>query len=187
MRDFVIHLTHRPGELANATNALSLQGVNIKSVAVVTLGNQGVLRLIPDDAEAARNALRDMVRDRLEALEPAEGRAAAALQGHRHQGVRAARAAQDRDHVLPVPGATGLQPLLRRGRGGRRRVPRGDEPLGPLEPAGPVLLREQPLRDGNVARDVGIRDRPRPQGIRLRDLRLGGRRQVDILSRETRR
>jgi len=57
MRDFVIHLTHRPGELANASNALSLQGVNIKSLAVVTLGTQGVLRLIPDDVEAARNAL----------------------------------------------------------------------------------------------------------------------------------
>ena len=58
MRDFVIHLTHRPGELASVTNALSLQGVNIRSLAVVTLGNQGVLRLIPDDVEAARNALR---------------------------------------------------------------------------------------------------------------------------------
>jgi hypothetical protein len=58
MRDFVIHLSHRPGELAGVTNALSLQGVNIKSLAAMTLGNEAVLRLIPDDLEAARSALR---------------------------------------------------------------------------------------------------------------------------------
>jgi hypothetical protein len=58
MRDFVIQLSHRPGELASVANALSLQGVNIKSLAAMTLGNQAVLRLIPDDMDAARNALR---------------------------------------------------------------------------------------------------------------------------------
>jgi len=58
MRDFVIHLSHRPGELASVTNALSLQGVNIKSLAAMTLGNEGLLRLIPDDVDAARTALR---------------------------------------------------------------------------------------------------------------------------------
>ena len=58
MRDFVIQLTHRPGELAGVTNALSLQGINIKSLAAITLGNQAVLRLIPDEVEAARSALR---------------------------------------------------------------------------------------------------------------------------------
>ena len=57
MRDFVISLSHRPGELADVTNALSLQGVNIKSLAAMALGTQGLLRLIPDDVEAARNAL----------------------------------------------------------------------------------------------------------------------------------
>jgi hypothetical protein len=59
MRDFVIHLSHRPGELAGVTNALSLQGVNVKSLAAMTLGNEALLRLIPDDVEAARTALRD--------------------------------------------------------------------------------------------------------------------------------
>jgi hypothetical protein len=58
MRDFVIHLSHRPGELASVANALSLQGVNIKSLAAMTLGNEALLRLIPDDVEAARTALR---------------------------------------------------------------------------------------------------------------------------------
>jgi hypothetical protein len=57
MRDFVIQLTHRPGELAGVTNALSLQGVNIKSLAAMTFGSQALLRLIPDDVEAARSAL----------------------------------------------------------------------------------------------------------------------------------
>ncbi len=59
MKEFVIQLSHRPGELAGVTNALSLRGVNIKSVAAMALGNQAMLRLIPDDAEAARGALRD--------------------------------------------------------------------------------------------------------------------------------
>jgi hypothetical protein len=57
MRDFAIHLTHRPGELARVTNALARKGVNLKSVAAVVMGNQGVLRLIADNVEAARAAL----------------------------------------------------------------------------------------------------------------------------------
>jgi hypothetical protein len=58
MKDLVIQLTHRPGELANVANALSLQGVNIKSLAALSLAGQSVLRLIPDNVEAARDALR---------------------------------------------------------------------------------------------------------------------------------
>lgn len=57
MRDFAIHLTHRPGELARVTNALARKGVNLKSVAAMVFGNQGMLRLIADDIEAARSAL----------------------------------------------------------------------------------------------------------------------------------
>ena len=57
MRDFTIHLTHRPGELARVAHALARAGINLKSLAAVTLGNQGVVRLIPDDVDAARNAL----------------------------------------------------------------------------------------------------------------------------------
>jgi hypothetical protein len=59
MKDFTIQLTHRPGELADVANALSLKGVNIKSLAALNLGNQALMRLIPDDADAARDALRD--------------------------------------------------------------------------------------------------------------------------------
>jgi hypothetical protein len=58
MRDFVITLSHRPGELADVTNALSLQGVNIRSLTAVHVENHALVRLIPDDMEAARTALR---------------------------------------------------------------------------------------------------------------------------------
>jgi len=57
VRDFVITLSHRPGELADVTNALSLQGVNIKSLTAVHVENHALVRIIPDDMEAARNAL----------------------------------------------------------------------------------------------------------------------------------
>jgi hypothetical protein len=59
MKDFVIRLTHSPGELADITNALSLAGVNLKSLAALSVEGQALLRLIPDDEEAARGALRD--------------------------------------------------------------------------------------------------------------------------------
>ena len=59
MRDFTIHLTHRPGELARVAHALARGGVNLKSIAALTLGNQGITRLIPDDVDAARTALNE--------------------------------------------------------------------------------------------------------------------------------
>jgi hypothetical protein len=59
MRDLTIHLTHRPGELGRVANALSRKGVNLKSVAGMSVGNQGLIRLLPDDIETARAALRE--------------------------------------------------------------------------------------------------------------------------------
>lgn len=59
MREFAVRISHRPGELARVTNALSLQGVNIRSVSAMTLGHEAILRLIPDDPATARNALRE--------------------------------------------------------------------------------------------------------------------------------
>jgi hypothetical protein len=55
----MIRLTHSPGELADVTNALSLAGVNIKSLAAMSVAGQAQVRIIPDDPEAARNALRE--------------------------------------------------------------------------------------------------------------------------------
>jgi len=57
MRDFAIHMSHKPGELSRVANALAKEGVNIKSVAAMTVGNQGIVRLIADNVEAARRAL----------------------------------------------------------------------------------------------------------------------------------
>lgn len=59
MRDFTIQLTHRPGELARVADALAREGVNIKTVMALAVNNQAVLRLIADNVEAARRALRD--------------------------------------------------------------------------------------------------------------------------------
>jgi len=59
MKDFVVQLTHSPGELADVTNALSLAGVNIKSLAAMNIEGRAQVRIIPDDFEAARSALRE--------------------------------------------------------------------------------------------------------------------------------
>jgi hypothetical protein len=59
MRDLAIHVTHRPGEIARLAGALARQDVNIKSIAGMNMGNQGIMRIIPDDIEAARTALKD--------------------------------------------------------------------------------------------------------------------------------
>ena len=59
MRDFTIPLTHRPGELGRVAGALAKKGVNLKSVTGMSLGNQAAVRLIADDVDAARSALKE--------------------------------------------------------------------------------------------------------------------------------
>ena len=59
MRDFTIHLTHKPGELGRVANALAKKGVNVRSLACMAVGTQGLLRLIADDHETARSALEE--------------------------------------------------------------------------------------------------------------------------------
>ena len=59
MRDFAIHLTHKPGELGRVAHALAHARVNIKSLAAMNFGGQGLVRIIADDVDAARNALRE--------------------------------------------------------------------------------------------------------------------------------
>ena len=59
MREVVIQATHQAGELARIANALSLKGVNIKSIAALAIGHQGLVRIIPDDIEATRRGLED--------------------------------------------------------------------------------------------------------------------------------
>ena len=57
MRDFAIELSDRPGELARVATALSRYGVNIKSLAGLAVGGRVLVRILADDAEAARSAL----------------------------------------------------------------------------------------------------------------------------------
>jgi hypothetical protein len=59
MRDLVISVTDRPGEIARVANALARGDVNIKSIAGIGFAKQGVIRVIPDDIEAARSALNE--------------------------------------------------------------------------------------------------------------------------------
>jgi hypothetical protein len=56
MREFSIQATHKPGELGRVANELARVGVNLQSVAAMAFGSQGVIRLLPDDVEAARGA-----------------------------------------------------------------------------------------------------------------------------------
>jgi hypothetical protein len=59
MRDFAIQLSHKAGELGRVANALARGGVNLKSVAAMAVGNQGMMHVIADDVEAARSALQE--------------------------------------------------------------------------------------------------------------------------------
>lgn len=57
MKDLAIQLTHHPGDLARVAQALSRRSVNIKALAALTLDNQAMVRILPDDVVAARSAL----------------------------------------------------------------------------------------------------------------------------------
>lgn len=59
MKDIAVELTHRPGELARVAKALGRYGVNLKSVAGMTVDGRVQLRILPDAFEAARSALED--------------------------------------------------------------------------------------------------------------------------------
>ena len=56
MQDFAIRLSDRPGELARVATALSRYGVNIKSLAGLAADGQVVVRILADNADAARSA-----------------------------------------------------------------------------------------------------------------------------------
>jgi hypothetical protein len=59
MRDFAIRVSHRAGEIARVASALARKDINIKSIAGLGMGNEGVIRVLADDIDAARTALRD--------------------------------------------------------------------------------------------------------------------------------
>jgi hypothetical protein len=59
MRDFAIHVTQRPGEIARVAGALARKDINIKSIAGMAIANQGMIRVLADDIDAARSALQE--------------------------------------------------------------------------------------------------------------------------------
>lgn len=56
-RQFSVFLINKPGVLAQVTGALAKAKVNIIALTLVDSGEHGVLRIICDDAEAARKVL----------------------------------------------------------------------------------------------------------------------------------
>lgn len=57
MKDCSIQLTNHPGDLARVTQALARRSVNVKALAALTIGGEAMVRVLPDDIVAARNAL----------------------------------------------------------------------------------------------------------------------------------
>ncbi len=58
MKEFTVHLANRPGMLAALTETLTGAGVTIEALAAFGLNEEGYVRVIVDDAETARQALR---------------------------------------------------------------------------------------------------------------------------------
>ena len=57
MRDLVLELPPRPGELARIASALARQQVAIRGGTLMTVGTRILARFIPSDLDAARRAL----------------------------------------------------------------------------------------------------------------------------------
>ena len=57
MKDFAIRLGHQPGELARVATVLSRYGVNVRSLAALSIDDTAAVHILPDDPEPAREAL----------------------------------------------------------------------------------------------------------------------------------
>jgi hypothetical protein len=57
MKDCSIHLTNHPGDLARVAQAFARRGVNIKSLAGISVSGVAMARILPDDIVVARSAL----------------------------------------------------------------------------------------------------------------------------------
>jgi hypothetical protein len=57
MRDCSIQLTNNPGDLSRIAQALGRRGVNIKSLAAMTIGGVAMVRILTDNIVGARGAL----------------------------------------------------------------------------------------------------------------------------------
>ncbi len=59
MIEFSVSLANRPGQLATLTRELGKANVNIQSLAAVTMGPEGIVKMVVDREEAARGVLND--------------------------------------------------------------------------------------------------------------------------------
>lgn len=59
MRDLLLELPPRPGELARIASALARQQVAIRGGTLIAIGPKILARFIPSDLDAARRALED--------------------------------------------------------------------------------------------------------------------------------
>jgi hypothetical protein len=59
MTEFVVRMDNAPGRLASLTELLAEAGVNIEALAAFGLDGEGVIRLIVDNAAAARRLMRE--------------------------------------------------------------------------------------------------------------------------------
>jgi hypothetical protein len=57
MTEFVVSMENRPGRLASLTELLASSGVNIEALTAYGHDGEGTVRLIVDDADAARRVL----------------------------------------------------------------------------------------------------------------------------------
>ena len=57
-KQFSIFLINKPGVLAAVTGALAEAGINVVALALMDSGEHGALRIVCDDAEKARDVLR---------------------------------------------------------------------------------------------------------------------------------
>ena len=57
MRDFVVELKQRPGELARVASTLARYHVTLKAGTALAVGSRLIARFVPSDIEAARRAL----------------------------------------------------------------------------------------------------------------------------------
>ena len=59
MTEFLVRMDNRPGRLAALTEALAGSGVNIEALAAFGFDGEGIVRLIVDDAPAARRVFHE--------------------------------------------------------------------------------------------------------------------------------
>ena len=57
MREFVVELKQRPGELTRVASMLARHQVTLKAGAAMAVGTRLIARFVPSDIEAARRAL----------------------------------------------------------------------------------------------------------------------------------